>query len=417
MKKQVFLILIASVCMVSSLQAQKVDSLITEHKRILQEHSNMLRNVLDSLKKLRIIIGQKHEDVTYTGTSIISQEERSIEEPKLAIGGYISTYYAHYSDSVGYGNFQKFPTAAPRNDQFSLNIAQLNMKYSSRTARATVTLHYGDMPASVWSPVYNVLQEANAGIRLHKKLWLDAGLFRTHIGLESIQPRENITTNIALVTFNEPYYLAGAKLSYLVNNRLVLQLNSFNSYNGFVESNRKKAVGFSALYELSKMSITFNTLWNDDSPDSSKVAHGRLYNNLYAIYRTNRLVLGVEANYATQQNTSLDTSKKTSTAWMWSALISAKYRLLDKFYTYAKLEYYQDQQEMLTGPIIDSRSMYVGLEIGGATVGVEWKPLGNCYLRLESRVLQTTDNEKIFRMNGSPSASRYEMIGELGVWF
>lgn len=399
------------------MQGQNADSLVKDHRRILKEHEHMIGNILDSLKKLRIIIGQSHGDLTYTGTSIISQAEREVEEPRLTIGGYVSAYYAYYNDSVGYGNFQKFPTAAPRSNAFSLNIAQLGMRYSSRSARATVTLHYGDMPASVWSPVYNVLQEANAGIRLSKKLWLDAGLFRTHIGLESIQPRENITTNLAIVTYNEPYYLSGAKLTYLASDKLVLQLNAFNSYNGFIETNRKKAVGLSALYELSKFSIAFNALWNDDSPDSARITHGRLYNNLYAIFKTNRLVLGVEVNYAVQQNTSLDTNHRNSTASMWSALVSAKYQLLNKFYVYGKLEYYQDKNEMLSGPIVDSRNKYVGLEIGGGTLGVEWKPFGNSYLRLESRLLGTTDSEKIFKVNGSPSSTRQEVIAEFGVWF
>jgi hypothetical protein len=102
---------------------------------------------------------------------------------------------------------------------------------------------------------------------------------------------------------------------------------------------------------------------------------------------------------------------------MWSALISAKYSLIEKFYAYGKIEYYQDKDEMLTGAVVDSKNKYVGLEIGGATLGVEWKPHGNSYLRLESRILSTTDDEKIFRMNHAASTSRQEVIAEFGVWF
>lgn len=362
--------------------------------------------------------GKSQEDLLYTGTGLMTSEEHLGGKPKITISGYVSAYYAYYSDSVGHGNFQKFPTSAPRSNSLGLNLAQLSFHYSSHTARSTITLHYGDMPASVWSPVYNLIQEANAGLRLHKKIWLDAGFFRTHIGLESIQPRENITTNIAIVTYNEPYYLTGAKLSFLASDKLILQLNAFNSYNGFVETNRKKAVGFSATYQASdRTSFVFNTLWNDDTPDSVKTPHGRLYNNLFVVHKTRHFTLGAEANFAFQQNTSLDTALHHHTAIMWSALVSAKYKFNDHWATYAKAEYYYDKDEMLSGPVLDSRQHYVDLEIGGATLGMEWKPFQNAYLRLESRMLQTTDNEKIFKVNGAPSAMRYEVISELGVWF
>jgi hypothetical protein len=395
------------------------DSIIRQQDRTIKEHDRLIQGVLDSLRKIKIQVSHLGQDLTFTGTSAISRSERMAEEPRLTIGGYVSAYYAHYSDSMGYNAFQKFPTAAPRSDAFALNLVQLSTKYSSRTVRAIATFHYGDMPASVWSPVYNYLQEVNAGIRIHRKLWLDAGFFRTHIGLESIQPRENITTNLSIVTFNDPYYLAGAKLSFLASDKLVLQVNAFNSYNGFTENNKKKALGFSALYDVnSKLTLAVNTLWNDDASDTAKLALGRLYNDFYMVYKTTDFVFGLEANYGLQQNTQLNSKDpRGHTAQMYSVQAAAKYRMLKKLYVYGKAEYYNDPDEMLSGPILDNRSQYVDLKIAGATLGLEWKPVGNAYLRVESRILKTTDEEEIFRMNGVASDARYEVISELGVWF
>jgi hypothetical protein len=393
------------------------DSVLNEHKRILREHNRLFKSLNDSIHKIRIQMQQFEEDMALTGTRIISKEERASESPKLTLGGYVSAYYAWYSDTAGPNNFQKFPTTAPQSNVFALNLAQITARYSSRNARANTVIQYGDMPRSIWSPVYNYIQEANAGIRLFNKVWLDAGLFRTHIGLESVQPRENIASSVAVVTFFEPYYLSGAKLTYEVSDNLILQLNAFNSFNGFLETNHKKAVGFSCVYDVnSRLSITFNTLWNDDSPDSSKVAHGRLYNNAYLIYKTKRLTLGFEANYGLQQNTSIASPNKT--AQMCSALAEAKYMLVDKFYIYGRGEYFTDPDEMLTGPEYNQNIHLIGLTISGGTLGFEFRPLQNAYLRLEGRVLQTHDNnEEIFYLNRKSSRIRQEAMCSFGVWF
>jgi hypothetical protein len=417
MRKKLFLLPAMLICFFSIRAQISTDSILNEHKRILADHNRMFQNLFDSIKKIRVEVNQYGEDLALTGTRIISMQERITEAPKLTIGGYVSTYYAWYSDSADGNHFQKFPTSAPQSDVFSLNLAQITAKYSSKSARASTVLHFGDMPRSVWSPVYNYIQEANAGIRLFKNLWFDAGFFRTHIGLESIQPRENIASSVAVVTFFEPYYMAGAKLTLHATDKLTLQLNAFNTYNGFTDNNRKKAFGFSTTYDASSsFSITFNTLYNDDSPDSAKILHARLYNNLYVIYKMRRLTAGLEANYGLQQNTSLTAPDKT--AQMYSGLLVAKYMLINKFYVYARGEYFTDPDEMLTGPEHNQNKQLVGLTVWGATLGFEFKPLPNTYFRLESRRLQTQgNNEEIFYMNGKSSSLRYEVISSFGVWF
>lgn len=417
MLKRLFCLLFLSAGMALFAQTPP-DSSIRESKKRLDKHEKLFESILDSIRKIQIQVGQKEEDLELSGTRIVSNEEKSAEAPKLTVGGYISAYYALYSDSADKNNFQKFPTTAPQSNVFSLNLAQITTKYSSKSLRAITTLHFGDMPRSIWSRPYNMIQEANAGIRLLKRVWLDAGFFRTHIGVESIQPRENITSGVAIVTFFEPYYLAGAKLSFLLNDKLTLQLNSFNSYNSFVETNRKKAVGFSLTYDASqKLSFTFNSLWNDDSPDSSHVTHRRLYNNAYVIYKSGRFNLGAEVNFCFQQNTSLNGNVRQA-AYMYSGLVSARYMLVKRFYLYGRLEYFSDPNEILTGPEVNENRKLIGLDIGGATLGVEYKPLPNAYLRLEGRALETQGgDEKIFLLNGQSSATRYEMIASLGVWF
>lgn len=354
-------------------------------------------------------------DITFTGTKINPYTIEYDSTGKLDVSGYLDTYYSYYSDSDYVSGYSKFPTIAPRSNQFGINIIQISAKYTSNFFRSTVTLFGGDCPQSAWSPHLNFIQEANAGFRIYRKLWLDAGFFRTHIGLESIQPRENITMSIATTTYFEPYYLSGAKLTWQQSKKLALQINAFNSFNQFLETNKNKAIGFSIAYNpTDQISTSFSTVYCDESHINDK-KHNRLYNNFCFVYKSTRWVLGAEGNFGYQQNTSLTDS--LANANMFSSLLALKYRLTPKWAVYTRGEIFMDPDEILTGPVQNADHELVGIDIIGCTAGIEFKPIPNSYLRLESRILQTEKNETIFYYNGSYSNKRLEFIVGLGVWF
>lgn len=357
-------------------------------------------------RKHKLIIGGDSSTV-FKGNRIAEREDTSLHH-SIKIEGYVSSYYAHYSDEIESGGFVQFPTMAPRNNQFGLNLAQVGLEYKSKLLRSNITLHYGDIPESVWPKTFNLIQEAHAGFRIIKGLWLDAGFFKTHIGVESVQPRENVTSSMAVLTYYEPYYLSGAKLTYEVTPKLSLQVNVFDGYNEYLENNKNKALGFSALYELNEnIAITYNFLTCDETPDAVKTKHQRYFNNLYATMVFKKLSLGLEVNYGWQNNTLLkDTTQR---APLYSGLIVAKYQFIKRFAGYCRGEYFSDPNKVLTG------TLDIGDRIMGTTLGVEYKPLKNSALSLEGRILES-DN-LIFKENGYMTNQRYEIIACLDVWF
>ena len=130
----------------------------------------------DSLKKRLSSIIQLNID-----TNVLFQHRRLesntvISQPKLEIGAYLSTYYALYTEDDQI-NFVKHPTMAARNNQFGLNMAMISLAYKSTKLRSNIAFHYGDVAESTWPSKYNLIQEANAGVQLIKKLWLDVGVF------------------------------------------------------------------------------------------------------------------------------------------------------------------------------------------------------------------------------------------------
>ncbi len=327
----------------------------------------------------------------------------------------MSSYYALYSDTSSTATYQKFPTTSPYHNHIGLNLAQFGLKYNSNKSRGIFTMQFGDIPNATWPSDYKVIQEANAGIKLAKKLWLDAGFFRTHIGIESIQPRENITSTLSIVCFYEPYFLSGAKLTYLVNDKLALQLNAFNGFNGFVENNQKKAVGFSLMYNPdSSFSMTFNSMINDDTPDSSNLNQVRYYFDYYAYWKKEKFMLGFELNYGFQTHSLISDMNKTG--HYYSGLIAGKYYLFKKLSPFGRIDYMKDANDVLTGLVLTKSSQLIGLDIISYVIGLELKILKNSYLRFENRLIQNFSGN-IFSYKGKATTKRYETMFCMGVWF
>ncbi len=332
----------------------------------------------------------------------------------LTFSGMADAYAAYYSDSVGIDSYQKFPSVSPRSKQIGLNVASITAKYSADRVRAIVTLQYGDIPRSSWSATFNFIQEANAGFRLCKNLWIDGGFFRTHIGTEGLFPKENITSSVAVATFFEPYYEAGFRLNYTPSDKVVLNLFVLNGYNLYEDNNKKKSAGIFATYSINNQwSIGYNNYLGDDTPDEDTVSHFRFYNNFFVNFEKGRIKIVAGADAAVQQHS--DIVDQNHSAKLLSGVLSIKVKTANHFSVYGRGELYHDPQGILSGAFPDDNGNLTGLKLWGATLGLEYKPSYNSYLRLEGRDLTAGNN--IFNSAEGLTKSRYEALLNLGVWF
>lgn len=377
---------------------------------------NQRLKAIEAELKTNPILKKGYEDLTFYYTQVFKNISDSQKLQGFKINGYVDVYYARYSDKLPVGSYQKFPTSAPVSNSMALNLAQFTMSYQAEKVRTVATLHTGDIAASAWSRQYNFIQEAYLGIKLHKILWVDAGFFRTHLGLESIQPRENIGSSIALTTYFEPYFLSGAKLTAYINKKVNIQAGVFNGFNTFVAINSKKAVSASLNYEITpKLIASLNLLYSDNAADSV-LSQRRLYNNFYIAYKSKRLNIGFEANAGIQEHSGLFDSTKTAT--MFSTLLSVKYKSRNgRKALYARGEIFNDRNEILTGPVINANHQFVGIHASGLTAGLEYKPVTDSFIRLESRYLHLWHDESIFYTYGTYTNKRLEFILSMGVWF
>jgi hypothetical protein len=346
-------------------------------------------------------------------SSLFSQSKDSA---KLKISGYIDGYFALYNDSVGVGNFQKFPTVSPISNNFGLNIAMLQFKYENKNIRGQIVLHYGDMARSTWASDFSMIQKAHVGIKISKKAWIDAGFFRTHFGTEGLLPKENICSSISIPTFYEPYYESGARLEYAPNSKWMIDFYVLNGYNMFTDNNNKKSVGVLVNYTPKEtVNWGYSNYLGDDTPDGVATSHFRIHQNLFFNYNKNKVTVQVGGDFCIQQNSQL--ADATKWANMFTALASGKYNFKGDFSIYGRGEYFNDPDGFMSTVITDKAGKLTGYKVFGVTAGLEYSPDDNAYIRLEGRQLMMNSDQEIFRRDGMNKSSRGEVMLNMGVSF
>jgi hypothetical protein len=135
----------------------------------------------------------------------------------------VEVYYQYDFNKPSDNTRPEFVYSHNRHNEFNVNLVYLKGSYTAERVRANLALAAGTYVNANYAAEPGVLKnmyEANVGIKLSKKknLWLDAGIFGSHIGFESAVSKDCWTLTRSMVADNSPYYEAGAKLTYTSDN-------------------------------------------------------------------------------------------------------------------------------------------------------------------------------------------------------
>jgi len=153
----------------------------------------------------------------------------------------------------------------------------------------------------------NIL-EANAGVKIFKKknLWIDAGVFSSHIGFESAIGKDCWNLTRSILADNSPYFETGAKISYTTDDGKWfisgLLLNGWQRIQR-VDGNNTPAFGHQLTYKPNaKITLNSSSFIGNDKPDS--VRQMRFFHNFYGIFQlTDKLALTNGFNIGAEQKT------------------------------------------------------------------------------------------------------------------
>ena len=204
---------------------------------------------------------------------LLSFEALADEPPATPhFGLFVDTYYAFDANQPA-NRERPFTTLPTRHNEFALNLAYVegtiaSDRWRGRLALQTGTSVYANYASELRAPAKNGaqladllqhVQEAVAGYRIAEGLWIDGGIYFSHIGSEGFISRDNWTYTRSLIADFSPYYQAGVRLSYEPNPQWAFQLHVLNGWQNILETNSEKALGTQVTFKVSPdLTITHN---------------------------------------------------------------------------------------------------------------------------------------------------------------
>jgi len=320
-------------------------------------------------------------------SALFAQEEKT---SALTWSGYVEAYYLYDFNQPADHNRPSFIYSHNRHNEFNVNLGFLKGSYNAERVRANFALAAGTYMNANYAAEPGVLKniyEANAGVKLSKKknLWLDAGIFTSHIGFESAVSKDCWVLTRSILADNTPYYEAGAKITYGTDNGKwlfsILALNGWQRITK-VDGNSLMSWGTQIQFKPSdKVLLNYSTFIGTDKPDSARLM--RVYHNLYGVFSiTDKLGLTLGLDIGTEEKSPTEDGTNT----VYSPVGILRYALNEKWALAGRVEYYSDKNG-----IIIYTGTYNGFQTTGYSINLDYSPAKNVLLRVEARNFSSKD--------------------------
>lgn len=311
----------------------------------------------------------------------------------VSFGGFVDSYYAY--DFGRPANFDRpFTTQAARHNEFNVNLAYVEAKVTGPHVRGRLALqagtsvqsNYAGEPAigSVSGPsLSRFIQEAVAGYQITPSLWVDGGIFLSHIGMESFISRDNLSYTRSMSADFTPYYESGVKLTWQTTPKLTALLTVVNGWQNISENNQDKAVG--ARFDYARSPSTTLSYYNFIG---NEVSSGRL-----RIFNGVGFKSGLTPSFTVQGNFDYGTQQKPqagSSAW-WSTGLTGKLQVAPAVGVSGRLEYYHDADNVIVATALPG-----GFEARTASLGIDVSPIGSPRFLWRNELRGTWATEPIF---------------------
>jgi len=345
--------------------------------------------------------------------AVLAAQESS--EKPLKISGFAEIYYQYDFNKPERNTRPGFIYSHHRNNEININLAFINAGYETENLRANLALATGTYMNANYAEEQGVLKniyEANIGFKISKSknIWIDAGVFPSHIGFESAVVKDNWTLTRSIAAENSPYFETGAKITYSTDNgKWLMSALVVNGWQRIqqVDGNSRPSFGHQLTFMPNeKLTINSSSFIGNDRPDS--IRQMRYFHNLYGIYKMSDkwsvragFDIGAEQKY-----------KHSSSYNIWyTPVLIAQYSPTDKLRFAARGEYYHDknQAKIVTGT-------KNGFETLGYSLNWDYQILPNLLWRTELRHLRSRD--AIFPdRDGSVLRDSWSAATSLSVYF
>lgn len=326
----------------------------------------------------------------FSTTLLYAQNDSTWQQkPTLNLSGFLDVFYVYDFNQPQGTERQPFLFNHNRHNEFNLNLGFVKLELEHTKYRANLALQTGTYSNDNYSAEPGLLKnifEANVGLSLNKKnnLWIDAGVFASHIGFESAISTDNWSITRSLLAENSPYFLSGAKLTYNPNDKLEIAGLIVNGWQRIQRLQGNSLPSFGTQINFSpteQVTLNWSTFIGTDDPDTTR--RMRYFNNFYGQFQfTDKFGLIAGFDIGTQQRT-----KNSSVYDLWfSPVLIGQYSINKTWKIAIRAEYYQDE----TGIIIKTVTPN-GFKTTGLSLNLDYSPTENIICRLEGRWLNSRD--------------------------
>lgn len=365
---------------------------------------------------------------------LIGQESAS----KLTFEAYLENYYAYtnlHEQPMYDTGHPLFPLPAAinnsimpgfmysfdRHNEFNVNLGLMQIGYEENRVRANLGLMAGTYANSNLAHETGVLQnifEANAGVRLlpFSNLWLDMGIFESHIGYESAIGAENLQLTRSIKADNTPYYLSGARISWVSNNeKLEAMLLLVNGWQRITRVEGEQRFGYGhRLYYKPSEKIAFNSSSYIGPIEVYNITRGILpvhllgntttrthyFHNFYSevqLARRLEAILSFDIGRISLQGVQPFSAAESHRTW-YAPSIDLRYAFSDKCSISARGELFDDRSgALLVSYTLTDLSepentdiLASGQTLYGGSIGFDWAITDRSLWRFEARTIRDT---------------------------
>jgi hypothetical protein len=336
---------------------------------------------------------------------------------KVTWGAFVDAYYAWdfgepASFDRSFASGVLFGTQPARHNEFNVNLAFVEARLDGQRvhgrfalqAGTSVQSNYLGEPAigTVSGPsLARLIQEAYAGARVSDNLWIDGGIFLSHIGMESWSSRDNVTYTRSLVGDYSPYYEAGVRVA-LTRGKLASQFVVVNGWQSISENNAGKGVGVRLDYAMSaRTTVSYFNLFSDEAGNLLRSYHGLGLRRV-----AGKTTVVAEGDFGTQAGS----AGGATTAWGGGTLM-LRQQVRKAFALVGRAERFRDSKQTIVATGVAGAP----LDANGVSFGVDATPAPRLLWRTELRFVG--NKTAVFSDGGLPSKSNTVAVSSLALKF
>lgn len=322
-----------------------------------------------------------------TFNKTFAQEEKS----PVQFSGYAEVFYLYDFNEPANHKLPDFLYSYNRHNEVNLNLGFIKAAYSEDRVRANLAFMAGTYTNANLANEPGVLKnvfEGNAGIKISKKheIWVDAGIFPSHIGFESAIGKDCWTLTRSMIAENSPYYESGAKISFTTADGTVfLSGLLLNGWQRIQRLNGNNTLCFGHQLTIKpndKITLNSSSFIGNDQSDGNRLM--RYFHDFYGqfqLFPKLGLIAGID--YGAQE-TKPDSGEYNT--WV-APVVILRYKPNAKTALAFRAEQYVDKNQVII--ITNTRN---GFQTLGYSLNFDYAINDHAVWRTELRSLNSKDN-------------------------